>query len=177
MILHEMAHMWFGNLVTMQWWNGLWLNESFATFMATLALVEATEFSEGGLGAYLSTVRAYQADERDTTHPIELPTPDTDAAFANFDAITYNKGSAALTQLNHLVGPEAFRQGVSAYLSDACLREHDESTTSWPRYRRPRAWNSKAGRATGCTSRAPTPSRSTSTARMERSPACPSCSP
>ncbi|MDE0225964.1 MAG: aminopeptidase N [Gammaproteobacteria bacterium] len=115
-ILHEMAHMWFGNLVTMQWWNGLWLNESFATFMATLALVEATDFSEGGLGAYLSTVRAYQADERDTTHPIELPTPDTDAAFANFDAITYNKGSATLTQLHHLVGPEVFRQGVSAYL-------------------------------------------------------------
>ena len=115
-ILHEMAHMWFGNLVTMQWWNGLWLNESFATFMATLALVEATEFTEGRLGAYLSTVRAYQADERDTTHPIELPTPNTAAAFANFDAITYNKGSAALTQLNHLVGPEAFRRGVAAYL-------------------------------------------------------------
>ncbi len=115
-ILHEMAHMWFGNLVTMQWWNGLWLNESFATFMATLALVEATEFKEGWLGAYLSTVRAYRADERDTTHPIELPTPNTDAAFANFDAITYNKGSATLTQLNHLVGPETFRRGVSAYL-------------------------------------------------------------
>lgn len=115
-ILHEMAHMWFGNLVTMQWWNGLWLNESFATFMARLALVEATEFAEGRLGAYLSTVRAYQADERDTTHPIELPTADTAAAFANFDAITYNKGSATLTQLSHLVGPEAFRRGVSAYL-------------------------------------------------------------
>ena len=115
-ILHEMAHMWFGNLVTMRWWNGLWLNESFATFMATLAMVEATEFAEGPLGAYLSAVRAYRADERDTTHPIELPTPDTDAAFANFDAITYNKGSATLTQLNHLVGPEVFRRGVSAYL-------------------------------------------------------------
>ena len=115
-ILHEMAHMWFGNLVTMKWWNGLWLNESFATFMATLALVEATEFTEGRLGAYRSTVRAYRADERDTTHAIELPTPNTDAAFTNFDAITYNKGSATLAQLNHLVGPNAFRRGVSAYL-------------------------------------------------------------
>ena len=115
-ILHEMAHMWFGNLVTMKWWNGLWLNESFATFMATLALVEATEFTEGRLGAYQSTVGAYRADERDTTHAIELPTPNTDVAFVNFDAITYNKGSATLTQLNHLVGPEAFRRGVSAYL-------------------------------------------------------------
>ena len=115
-ILHEMAHMWFGNLVTMDWWNGLWLNESFATFMAMLAMVEATEFSEGRLGGYRSTVRAYRADERDTTHPIELPTPNTDAALANFDAITYSKGSATLTQLNHLVGPEAFRRGVSDYL-------------------------------------------------------------
>ena len=115
-ILHEMAHMWFGNLVTMDWWNGLWLNESFATFMATLAMGEATEFTEAWLSAYRSKTRAYAADERDTTHPIEMPTPDTDAAFANFDAITYNKGSASLAQLNHLVGPEAFRLGVSDYL-------------------------------------------------------------
>ena len=115
-ILHEMAHMWFGDLVTMDWWNGLWLNESFATFMSTLALAEGTEFTEAWENAYRSTVRAYRADERDTTHAIELPVPDTDAAFANFDAITYNKGSATLTQLNYLVGPEAFRAGVSAYL-------------------------------------------------------------
>ena len=115
-ILHEMAHMWFGNLVTMDWWNGLWLNESFATFMATLAMGEATEFTEAGLMAYRSSIRAYRADERDTTHPIEMPTLDTDTAFANFDAITYSKGSATLTQLNHLVGPEVFRLGVSAYL-------------------------------------------------------------
>ncbi len=115
-ILHEMAHMWFGNLVTMQWWNGLWLNESFATFMATLAMLEATEFTEAWLVSYHRTIGAYRADERDTTHPIELPIPDTDSAFANFDAITYSKGSAVLSQLNHLVGPEAFRQGVSDYL-------------------------------------------------------------
>ena len=115
-ILHEMAHMWFGDLVTMDWWNGLWLNESFATFMANLAMVEATEFTDNGLFAFRSKVRAYRADERDTTHPIEMPIPDTGAAFANFDAITYSKGSATLNQLRHLVGPEAFRLGVSTYL-------------------------------------------------------------
>ena len=115
-ILHEMAHMWFGNLVTMDWWNGLWLNESFATFMATLAMMEATEYTEARQVAYRRTISAYRADERDTTHPIEMPIADTDAAFANFDAITYSKGSATLFQLNHLVGPEAFRRGVSEYL-------------------------------------------------------------
>jgi aminopeptidase N len=116
-ILHEMAHMWFGDTVTMDWWNGLWLNESFATFMATLSMVEATEFTDEWQSSYRRTARAYDADERDTTHPIELPIPDTDAAFANFDAITYNKGSAVLTQLHHLVGPETFRRGIARYLA------------------------------------------------------------
>jgi aminopeptidase N len=124
-VLHEMAHMWFGDLVTMDWWNGLWLNESFATFMATLAMSEATEFTDELESAYRSTVRAYRADERETTHPIELPVPDTDSAFSNFDAITYEKGSATLKQLNHLVGPEAFRRGVSAY-----LKQHAYGNTS-----------------------------------------------
>ena len=115
-IMHEMAHMWFGNLVTMDWWNGLWLNEAFATFMANLALEKATEFHEVDLSAFRSNISAYRADERDTTHPIEQPTPNTDAAFAIFDAITYNKGSAVLAQLRYLVGPDKFREGVSAYL-------------------------------------------------------------
>ena len=117
-ILHEMAHMWFGNLVTMDWWNGLWLNESFASYMAHLAMLEATEFTDDALNAFRSKVRAYRADERDTTHPIEMPTPTTDDAFANFDAITYSKGAATLNQLRNLVGPDAFREGVSAYLKD-----------------------------------------------------------
>ena len=129
-ILHEMAHMWFGDLVTMDWWNGLWLNESFATFMATLAMVEATEFTEDRLGAYRGSVGAYRADERDTTHAIEVPIPNTDAAIANFDAITYSKGSATLTQLNHLVGPEAFRRGVAAISEGTCLRQHDDRRLS-----------------------------------------------
>ena len=115
-ILHEMAHMWFGNLVTMDWWNGLWLNESFATFMANLALREGTAFTEAPLDAFRRTVFAYRADERDTTHPIEMPTPTTDVAFANFDAITYSKGSATLAQLNQLVGPRPFQLGVRNYL-------------------------------------------------------------
>ncbi|MCY4128749.1 MAG: aminopeptidase N [Gammaproteobacteria bacterium] len=115
-IMHEMAHMWFGNLVTMDWWNGLWLNEAFATFMANLALEKATEFHEVNLSAFRSNTAAYRADERDTTHPIEQPTPNTDAAFAIFDAITYNKGSAVLSQLRHLVGPDKLRDGVSSYL-------------------------------------------------------------
>ena len=115
-ILHELAHMWFGDLVTLDWWNGLWLNESFATFMSVLAMAEATEFTDQWLESYRDTLDAYRADERDTTHAIELPIPDTDSAFANFDAITYEKGSAVLIQLNHLVGPEAFRRGVSDYL-------------------------------------------------------------
>ena len=145
-ILHEMAHMWFGDIVTMDWWNGLWLNESFATFMATLAMVEATEFSDEWQSSYRRTVRAYQADERDTTHPIELVIPDTDAAFANFDTITYEKGSAVLTQLNHFVGPEVFRRGVSRYLKQhafgnttiddflgAISAEAGQSLQSWAR--------------------------------------------
>jgi len=115
-ILHEMAHMWFGDLVTMQWWNGLWLNESFATFMSTLAMAENTEFDEAWHIAYRNKVGAYRADERDTTHPIELPIADTNEAFASFDSITYNKGQAVLRQLNYLVGPESFRQGISNYL-------------------------------------------------------------
>ena len=145
-ILHEMAHMWFGDVVTMDWWNGLWLNESFATFMATLAMVESTEFTDEWQSSYHRTIRAYQADERETTHPIELAIPDTDAAFANFDAITYEKGSAVLTQLNHLVGPEVFRRGVSRYLNEhafgntaiddflgAISTEAGQSLQSWAR--------------------------------------------
>lgn len=115
-ILHEMAHMWFGDLVTLEWWNGLWLNESFATVMSVIAMVEATEFTDEWQESFRDTVRAYRADERDTTHPIELPIADTDGAFANFDRITYEKGSAVLVQLSHLVGPETFRRGVGDYL-------------------------------------------------------------
>lgn len=117
-ILHEMAHMWFGNLVTMKWWNGLWLNESFATYMANLALAKATEFNTDTWQRFYTTTKqaAYRADQWVTTHPIELPIIDTNSSFANFDLITYNKGASVLKQLSHYLDEEIFRQGVSQYL-------------------------------------------------------------
>ena len=117
-ILHEMAHQWFGNLVTMKWWNGLWLNESFASFMATLATAEATEFSNAWRSFYSGgKQKAYQQDRLITSHPIEVPVASTANAFDNIDAITYNKGAAVLAQLRHLLGKEAFKKGIQQYLS------------------------------------------------------------
>ncbi len=115
-ILHEMAHQWFGDLVTMRWWNGLWLNESFASYMATLGSAGSTEFSNTWLSFYRSKQSAYRADESITTHPIEVPVPTTDNAFDNIDSITYNKGASTLHQLRMLIGDEPFRRGVHDYL-------------------------------------------------------------
>ena len=118
-IAHEMAHMWFGDLVTMKWWNGLWLKESFATYMASLALATNSEFEDVWENFYLrSKQSAYRADQLVTTHPIEVPVPNTAEAFSNFDSITYGKGGSVLEQLPHYLGREAFRQGVSTYLKD-----------------------------------------------------------
>ncbi len=116
-IMHEMAHQWFGDLVTMKWWNGLWLNESFASFMGTLATAESTEFTNAWQGFYSSGKQAaYVQDQRVTTHAIETPVPSTANAFDNIDAITYSKGASTLKQLRHLLGEETFRQGVHNYL-------------------------------------------------------------
>jgi aminopeptidase N len=117
-IMHEMAHQWFGDLVTMQWWNGLWLNESFASFMGTLATAEATDFNDSAWQYFYSQGKAaaYVMDQRVTTHPIETPVPSTANAFDNIDAITYSKGASTLKQLRHLLGEETFRKGVHNYL-------------------------------------------------------------
>ena len=115
-ILHEMAHMWFGNLVTMRWWNDLWLNESFATYMAYLALTEATRFTtawqsfNAGMKAW-----AYRQDQLPTTHPIAGEVASTEETFLNFDGITYGKGAAVIKQLVAAMGIEGFRAGMRLY--------------------------------------------------------------
>lgn len=118
-IMHEMAHQWFGDLVTMKWWNGLWLNESFASFMGMLATQEATEFTNTWRSFYAQgKQKAYEQDSLVTTHPIEVPVATTQNAFDNIDAITYQKGASTLKQLQHLLGDMVFRRGVSNYLKE-----------------------------------------------------------
>ena len=104
-ILHEMAHMWFGNLVTMQWWNDLWLNESFAEWSSALALAECTRFKESWTGFNIDSKNwAYDQDQLVTTHPIITDPEDIETAAANFDGISYAKGASVLAQLVHHCG-------------------------------------------------------------------------
>lgn len=117
-IMHEMAHMWFGDITTMSWWNGLWLNESFATYMAELALNQATQYEENWHEFFTGMKNwAYWEDQLVTTHPIELPVDTTDDAFTNFDGITYGKGASVLKQMGAFLGDDTFRQGVRDYLA------------------------------------------------------------
>ena len=115
-VLHEIAHMWFGDLVTMRWWSDLWLNESFATYVSHLALAEATRFHDAWRAFHGQMKRwAYRADQLSTTHPISGPVPDTDATFYNFDGITYGKGAAVIQQLVAAIGMDGFREGMRTY--------------------------------------------------------------
>ena len=115
-ILHEMAHMWFGNLVTMKWWNDLWLNESFAEWASALALSECTRFKESWTGFNIDSKNwAYDQDQLVTTHPIITDPQDIETAAANFDGISYAKGASVLAQLVHYCGREKFLQGLRNY--------------------------------------------------------------
>jgi aminopeptidase N len=112
-ILHEMAHMWFGDLVTMRWWDDLWLNESFAEYAGSLATAESSRFTDVWAtyaGRY--KVSAATADQMPTTHPIVATVADLDAVDSAFDRITYEKGASVLKQLAAWVGAEAFAAGV-----------------------------------------------------------------
>jgi aminopeptidase N len=115
-LLHEMAHMWFGDIVTMKWWNDLWLNESFATVMASLGLAEATEFKEAWQDFFADDKSwADWEDGLVTTHPIEAPVYSVKEAFATFDGITYGKGGSVIKQLRAYMGADVFRDGVRDY--------------------------------------------------------------
>ncbi|MFC8224405.1 aminopeptidase N [Streptomyces sp. NPDC057287] len=115
-ILHEMAHMWFGDLVTMQWWDDLWLKESFADFMGTFSMVEATRFTNGWITfANNRKAWAYRADQLPSTHPITADIRDLEDAKLNFDGITYAKGASVLKQLVAYVGRDAFLEGARRY--------------------------------------------------------------
>ena len=117
-ILHEMAHMWFGNLVTMNWWNDLWLNESFADFMAALALEKNISYTEDTRAlSYSRKTWAYWADQLPTTHPIQTEVADTLVARTIFDGISYGKGAAVLKQLYFMIGEEAFKSGLKSYFT------------------------------------------------------------
>jgi aminopeptidase N len=115
-ILHEMAHMWFGDLVTMRWWDDLWLNESFATWASVHAQAEATRWHGAWTSfAQLEKAWAYRQDQLPSTHPIAADVPDIAAVEVNFDGITYAKGAAVLKQLVAYVGLENFLAGLRRY--------------------------------------------------------------
>ena len=118
-ILHEMAHMWFGDLVTMRWWDDLWLNESFAEWACYHAAVEATEFDESWTGFTNARKNwAYRQDQLPSTHPVAADNHDLEAVEVNFDGITYAKGASILKQLVAWVGLENFLAGLGEYFHD-----------------------------------------------------------
>jgi aminopeptidase N len=117
-LLHEMAHMWFGNIVTMRWWDDLWLNEAFAEFACHWAAEAATSYTDAWAG-HLATgkLAAYLADQGPTSHPIRQPIHDVAEAESIFDAITYPKGASVLKQLMIYVGEANFTSGMAAYFA------------------------------------------------------------
>ena len=117
-VLHEMAHMWFGDLVTMTWWDDLWLNESFATFASVLCQAEATEYDQAWTTfANVEKSWAYRQDQLPSTHPVAADIPDLHAVEVNFDGITYAKGASVLKQLVAYVGLEEFLAGLRDYFA------------------------------------------------------------
>jgi aminopeptidase N len=118
-LLHEMAHMWFGDLVTMKWWDDLWLNEAFAEWACHWAAVNATEFTDAWAGFLAgSKLAGYSGDMSPATHPIRQPARDVAEAAASFDNITYPKGASVLKQLTVYVGEDAFVDGLRAYFAE-----------------------------------------------------------
>ena len=115
-VLHELAHMWFGDLVTMTWWNDLWLNESFATYASVLSQAEVTRWTNAWTTfANIEKTWAVRQDQLPSTHPIAADIRDLEDVEVNFDGITYAKGASVLKQLVAWVGPEQFFDGIRRY--------------------------------------------------------------
>lgn len=120
-ITHEIAHMWFGDLVTMKWWNDLWLNESFADFSSFLATshleekLKSTQVEKGWCMAHYEKIRGYEEDKRCTTHPIACQIKNTGEADSIFDGITYQKGNSTMKQLYYMIGPQQFSDNLKIY--------------------------------------------------------------
>ncbi|HLS93057.1 MAG TPA: aminopeptidase N [Microbacterium sp.] len=162
-ILHEMAHMWFGDLVTMRWWDDLWLKESFADYMGSHASVVATRFVDAWASfANRRKAWAYEQDQLPTTHPVVADIPDLEAAKLNFDGITYAKGASVLKQLVAFVGEQEFFEGARAY-----FREHAFGNTTLDDLLR--ALEGASGRDVRAWSRAWLETTGVSTLSLERS--------
>jgi aminopeptidase N len=125
-LAHEMAHMWFGDMVTMKWWDDLWLNESFATWAGYTAVERATRFSDAWTAFVAQKDAAFQVDQLPSTHPVNAEAPDVATAMSNFDAITYPKGASVIKQLVAYVGEDNFRNGLRQYFV-----EHAWSNTTF----------------------------------------------
>jgi puromycin-sensitive aminopeptidase len=125
-VAHEVAHMWFGDLVTMAWWNGIWLNEAFATFMEMLAVDAWKPEWERWVTFGVSRAAAFSLDGLRNTRPIEFPVAAPKEAEAMFDALTYEKGASVLRMLEQHLGPEEFRDGIRRYLA---LHEYGNTET------------------------------------------------
>jgi puromycin-sensitive aminopeptidase len=152
-IAHELAHQWFGDLVTMRWWNGAWLNEAFATFMAYLC-IDALEPAWRVFDTFQAVrVQALEVDSLATTRPIEVPVESPDDATGMFDVLTYFKGGAVLRMIEQWLGPDVFRAGIHRYLTShayANTETHDlwdalETASGQPVRRIMDAWIFQAG--------------------------------
>ena len=129
-VSHEIAHMWFGDLVTMRWWNGLWLNEAFATFMEMLCVDDFRPDWDRWVTFGLSRGAALATDGLRSTRPIEFPVARPEEAEGMFDILTYQKGAAVLRMLEQYLGPDSFREGIRRYLR-AHLHDNAETTDLW----------------------------------------------
>ena len=151
-IAHELAHMWFGDLVTMRWWDDLWLNESFAEYLGFRVVAEATRFTSAWTGFAVGRKGwGYAADQRPSTHPVAPDrVADCASALLNFDGISYAKGAAVLRQLAAWLGDGAFLAGLRAHVRAPCLRQRHPRRPARPRWRRRAGATWPPGRSRGC---------------------------